>query len=169
MHRIIRKRILKKLGQKTNNVAPPTVSAAEVCPNLSSGYDPQRTQIIYSVADLVNKSLNIATNGGYNFKTLRDIGWNITPDMFPSPDQKNLAMFLKKLFSTLMNNGNAFANKVSLGDLNKNIEALVQSPELRNLSSVNPSGPLSKISNNLTGNITQMLASLTPNIQTKLV
>jgi len=180
MNSKLRLRILKKIAQTTGDtptsgvaqtmtVSAPTVTMEAAYPNARSGYDDARARIVFALGDLLNKSINLATAGKYNIQSLRNKSWQITPDEFPSPDQKNLAMFFKKVFISLFNNGQAFPQKLTSEQLTEKAEDLLQSQEFRNLSQVSPTGPIAiKITSNLQSEVRRLLSSLNPKAPTAL-
>ncbi len=133
---------------------PPALTASEAYPSIRTGWDAARIVIIDSLGSKLNLAAHIITNGEYNLQILRDKSFNFDPSSFPSPDQKNIMLFFKKVYQLLLNSGRPFNKPLTTGQIVQLVNQLGQSPELRNLAQVNPTGTLAQ---KLGGNLQDMI------------
>ena len=166
---IIRRRFWDKLAQTipteqvaaTKLTSAPTIMVSRLYPNIRTGFNAAQVIIIDSLVNKLNVALHMATGGAYNLQILKNKSWIFDPSSFPSPDQKNLILFFAKVYHGLLNNGNAFKQPLAMPELTVIVNNLVQAVELKNLSQINPIGPIAqKISANLRGDIKNDLARL---------
>lgn len=154
-----------------NTAVPPDPSplASSLYPSIRIGFDSARVAIIDSLVRILSSAANIATNGKYNLQNLRNQNFLFDPSEFASPDQKNLMVFFQKVYKTLLNNGQAFTVAVSAEQLQQMIPFLLQSPELANLSVVNPTGQIAQKAppGNFKDNIRELVARLQPTVLTR--
>lgn len=175
-------KILSKLAQTDPNVPTtqvatnkqippaPAITASEAYPNIRSGYSQAQIPIIDSIVQKLNIASNIATGGTYNLQILRNRGFSFDPSSFPSPDQKNLMNFFLKIFKNLLNSGNSFRTPLIPQQLTEIVEPLIQAPELKNLSQINPTGPIAQqIPGNLQQDIKNDLMRLLPTVAVRTV
>lgn len=156
-HIKIRQKILQKISQTAASPAAiealPPFEASAAFPNimkLFAGFT-----YINQLINQLHIALHYDTGGKVNFKTMKDAQFNINADQYPSPDQKNLINLSKKIYQNLLNIN---ANKLSKDQIDSIINNLIISPEVNNLSSINPAGPIGqKISGNLKTNIIEFL------------
>ena len=183
----IRLKILRKLAQTvpsepttdtatsnpTTNAAPPpnpSPSASSLYPTLRVGFDPARVSIIEGLVRMLSSAINISTNGKYNFQTLKNQNFQFNPSSFTSPDQKNLMVFFLKVYKTLLNGGQPFTQAVTAAQVAQMVPYLLQSPELANLSEINPTGQIaqkSPMTGNFKDNIRSLVARLQPTVPTR--
>jgi hypothetical protein len=137
--------------------------------NIRGGYDSTRVGIINGLVKILSTAANTATNGKYNLQILRNQNFTFDPSEFTSPDQKNLMVFFQKVYKTLLNNGQEFAQPVNATQLSNMVNFLLQSPELANLSQVNPTGQIAQKAppGNFKDNIREQLARLQPTVPTR--
>src|SRR5579864_8569697 len=156
----------------TNAAVPPDPSplASSLYPTIRVGFDPARVSIIETLVKMLSLGANIATNGKYNFQNLRNQNFQFDPSSLTSPDQKNLLVFFLKVYKTLLNGGQPFTTAVTADQVKQMVPFLLQSPELANLSQINPTGQISQKSN-LSGsfkdNIRDLVARLQPTVPTR--
>jgi hypothetical protein len=152
-------------------VAPdPSPLASSLYPSIRVGWDSARVAIIESLVRSLSSAANIATNGQYNLQTLRNQNFQFDPSSFTSPDQKNLLVFFLKVYKTLLNAGQAFTQALTADQVSQMIPYLLQSPELANLSTINPTGQIaqkSTIPGNFKDGIRDMVARLQPTVTTR--
>jgi hypothetical protein len=155
----------------TNNPATPpapAIRASDIYPTVRIGFDPGRVVVIDSLVGILNTASQIATAGQYNLQVLRNLNFQFDPSSFTSPDQKNLMIFFQKVWKTLLNGGVAFTAPMPAATLNTDVQFLLQSPELANLSQMNPSGAISqKIPGNFKDDIRNLIARLQPTVPTR--
>lgn len=181
-----RLKILRRIAQETGAPAPdapatatpadppvapppaPTLRASEAYPSIRVGFDAGRVAIIDNVVARLNIASNTITNGKYNFQVLKNNNFQFDPSEFSSPDQKNLMLFFQKVFQTLLNRGASYTQAVSSQAINTAVQYLLQSPELANLSQVNPAGPIAqKIPGNFKDGLRELIARLQPTVPTQ--
>lgn len=156
----------------SNNTAVPTDPSPPVSQlyPIRNGFDSARVAIIDGLVKQLSMSANIATGGKYNLQSLKNQNFQFDPSSFASPDQKNLMVFFQKTFNTLLNRGQDFNQPVSSTQLNSWVSYLLQSPELANLSQVNPTGQIAQkapIQGNFKDTIREALARLQPTVPTR--
>ena len=149
----------------SNNIAVPpdtSPSVSQLYP-IRNGFDSARASIIDGLIRQLSVAVNVATDGKYNLQKLRNINFQFDPSEFGSPDQKNLMLFFQKVFKTLLNSGQTFTQPINAVQLNNMVTFLLQSPELANLSQVNPTGQIAQkapIKGNFKDIIREQLARL---------
>lgn len=185
----IRLKMLQKIAQAqgaqnnpggTQTNVPSTSNNTQVQPdpsppasdlyNIRSGYDSARVGIINGLVRQLSAAANVATSGKYNLQILRNQNFTFDASEFNSPDQKNLMLFFLKVYKTLLNNGQEFTQAVNATQLTNMINYLLQSPELANLSQVNPTGQIAQkapIKGNFKDTIREQLARLQPTVPTR--
>lgn len=155
---------------QTQIPADPSPPASQLYPSLRNGYDSQRVGIIDTLVRQLSSATNTATSGQYNLQQLRNNNFQYDPSQFSSPDQKNIVGFFYKVFRTLLNSGQTFNQPVSAQQLNNYTITLLQSPELSNLSDVNPTGQIAQkapIKGNFKDSIRELVARLQPTVPTR--
>lgn len=155
----------------TNTTVPPDPSplASSLYPTIRVGFDPARVVIIENLIRTLSLATNIATNGKYNLQNLKNQNFQFDPSGLTTPDQKNLTVFFLKVYKTLLNAGQPFTAVVSADQLQKSVLYLLQSPELANLSQINPTGQIaqkSQISGSFKDAIRELIARLQPTVTT---
>lgn len=174
MNRNLRIRILNKIAQTEPAAKPvppaPSITASQAYPSIRSGFDAAKVAIIDSLVGKLNVAIHTVTGGTYNLQILKNKNFIFDPSSFQSPDQKNLANFFVKVYQKLLNSGNAFAHPLTDQELAPIIDSLLQAPELKNLSQVNPTGQVAqKVSSNIQQDIKSDLTRLLPNIAVRSV
>lgn len=176
MNRNFRRRLFKlaQVSMPTDQVAstmplmapPPVFQASAMYPSIRTGFASNSVVIIDELVNLLNTALHYATAGTMNFQKLRDINFNFDPSQAPSVDQRNLMNLSKKVFKTLLNSGQAFAQKLDFSKVGELTKLLLTSQEINNLSQISPSGLLAtKIPGNLKTLITNYLNYLQLTVQ----
>jgi len=135
----------------TTSVAapPPAFQASSMYPTVRKGYNPNSVQILDNFISLLNKAIHYTTSGKINFQTFKNNNFNFDASTSPSPDQKNIMNFSKKVYQNLLNNG-MFAKALTAQEINVKIDFLLKQPEYQGLSQVQPSSQLAlKIGGNL--------------------
>lgn len=183
----VRLKILQKIAQTVPTDAPtstatpnatsttpvpadPSPLASSLYPGIRRGFDSARVAIIDSLVRMLSSAANIATNGKYNFQILRNQTFQFDPSSFTGTDQKNLMVFFLKVYKTLLNNGQTFDQPVSGEKLQQMVAYLLQSTELNNLASINPTGQIaqkSPIPGNFKDNIRDLVSRLQPTVTTR--
>lgn len=158
-------------GTSNNTQVPPDPSppASQLYP-IRNGWDSARVAIIDGLVRQLSVAVNVATNGKYNLQNLRNNNFTFDPSEFGSPDQKNLMLFFLKVYKTLLHNGQNYTQPVSATQINDMANFLLQSPELANLSQVNPTGQIAQkvpIPGNFKDTIREMVARLQPTVPTR--
>lgn len=157
--------------QPTTTVpADPSPPASQLYPTVRNGYDSTRVNIIDSLVRQLSSATNVATQGKYNLQQLRNSNFQFDPSQFASPDQKNIMLLFLKVYKTLLNNGQNFTQPVSAQQLNGYVSLILQSPELANLSQVNPTGQIAQkapIPGNFKDTIRELVARLQPTVPTR--
>jgi hypothetical protein len=128
-------------GSITPDPSPPATS---LYPTIRTGFNTRRSNIIDNLVKQLSVAVNTATMGQYNLLSLRDNSFQFDPSQFKSPDQKNLIVLFQKVYNSLLNHGETFQQEVNANQLHTMIQSLLQSPELNNLSTVNPTGQISQ-------------------------
>lgn len=154
-----------------NTAVPPDPSplASSLYPTIRTGWDSARVSIVDSLCKVLSSAANVATNGTYNLQNLRNENFQFDSSSFGSPDQKNLMLFFQKVYKTLLNNGQAFTTPLTADQVKQMVPYLLQSPELANLSAVNPTGQIAQKapSGNFKDNIRDLVARLQPTVTTQ--
>jgi hypothetical protein len=185
----IRLKMLEKIAQAqgeqanpgvTQTNVPATSNNTQVQPDPSppasdlydirGGYDAARVGIINGLIRQLSVAVNVATSGKYNLQILKNQNFTFDPSEFTSTDQKNLMLLFQKVYKTLLNNGQEFTAPVNAAQLTNMINYLLQSPELANLSQVNPTGQLAQkapIKGNFKDTIREQLMRLQPTVPTR--
>lgn len=180
----VRFKILQKIAQTagatttdvpatSNNVqvAPdPSPLASSLYPTIRTGFDAGRVTIIDTLVRMLSNAVNIATSGAYNLQNLRNQNFQFDSSGFDSTDQKNLMVFFSKVYKTLLNSGQPFTTAVTAAQLQQMIPFLLQSPELANMSQLNPTGQVAQkatIPGNFKDNIRDLIARLQPTVPTR--
>lgn len=156
----------------SNNVeVPPDPSppASSLYPTVRTGWDPARVVIVDSLCKILSSAANVATSGTYNLQNLRNQNFQFDSSSFGSPDQKNLMLFFQKVYKTLLNNGQSFTTALTPDQVKQMVPYLLQSPELANLSTVNPTGQIAQKAppGNFKDNIRDLVARLQPTVTTR--
>lgn len=156
----------------TNAAVPPDPSplASSLYPTIRVGFDSARVSIIETLVKMLSSAINIATNGKYNFQNLRNQNFQFDPSSLSSPDQKNLLVFFLKVYKTLLNGGQPFTAALTADQVKQMVPFLLQSPELANLSQINPTGQIaqkSNLSGSFKDNIRDLVARLQPTVPTR--
>lgn len=176
MNRKLRLKFLNKIAQTATPSVPteqvaaskpiqpaPAISASDAYPNVRTGYTAAQMDVINSLVSKLNVATHIATGGTYNLQVLKNKAFTYDPSEFQSPDQKNLVNFFNKVFHGILNAGNAFPAPLNNQQLSAIVTPLIQAPELKNLSQVNPTGQIAqKIPGNLQQDIRNDLMRLLP-------
>lgn len=168
----IREKIFKKLCQDTISTSkiieekndyglPPIPSfiASSIYTSLFSAFNSESITIIDNLITLLNKALHYSTFGKVNFEKLKNNNFSIDASSLPSPDQKNLVNFSKKIFKYILNSGNSFNKKLTAKQVILFVDDLLSSQEISNLP-VSGSLLSQKISGNLKTLIINLLTSL---------
>jgi hypothetical protein len=154
-----------------NTAVPPDPSppASSLYPIIRTGWDPARVVIVDQLCKILSSAANVATNGTYNLQNLRNENFQFDASSFGSPDQKNLMLFFQKVYKTLLNNGQSFTAPLNANQVKQMVPYLLQSPELANLSTVNPTGQIAQKApaGNFKDNIRDLVARLQPTITTR--
>ena len=152
-------------------VAPdPSPLASSLYPTIRVGWDSARVSIIESLVRTLSMAANIATNGKYNLQILRNQNFQFDPSSLTDSDQKNLMVFFLKVYKTLLNAGQPFTQALTPDQVTAMIPYLLQSPELANLSTINPTGQIAQktpISGNFKDGIRDLVARLQPTVTTR--
>lgn len=174
MNRKLRIKILEKMAQANPAPAPtgqpaqsptlpppPAFQASAIYPGIRSGFNVASVPIIDNLINLLNTAVHYASGGKVNFQVFRNENFNFDASQSPSVDQKNLMNLSKKVYTTLLNNGNGFSQPLTGQQIADMTDRLLASQEYNNLSKVNPTGPLAlKIPGNLKTNIYNNLTYL---------
>jgi len=156
-------------SNNTSVPSDPSPPASQLYP-IRNGFDAARVVILDGLVKQLSVAANVATGGKYNLQNLKNENFQFDPSEFASPDQKNLMVFFQKVFFTLLNRGQNFNQPVNAAQLNSWVSYLLQSPELANLSQINPTGQIAQkapVSGNFKDTIREMLARLQPTVPTR--
>ena len=144
---------------------PPDFQASAIYPGIRIGFASNSITIIDELVSLLNIALHYTTAGAINILKLRSMNFIFDASQSPSVDQRNLMNFSKKIFTTLLNSGQPFVQKLDATKIEEMVDTLLASQELNQLSQVNPSGLLAtKIPGNLKTTITNYLNYLKRNL-----
>lgn len=159
-------------GTPQNTTVPvdPSPPASQLYPTLRVGFDANRVGIIDALVKQLSSATNVATDGKYNLQQLRNNNFQFDPSQFSSPDQKNIMNLFNKVYKTLLNSGQTFNQAVSAQQLSNYVAIILQSPELANLSQVNPTGQIAQkqpIPGNFKDTIRELVARLQPTVPTR--
>ena len=175
MNKQLRMRVLEKLAQinttslpsdqaaqtKPTTAAPPAFQASAIYPGIRYGFNTASIPIIDAFVSLLNTAVHYASNGAVNFQTFRNDSFNFDASIAPSVDQKNLMNLSKRVYHTLLNNGQAYKQALTGKQVSDMVDMILASPEFNNLSHVSPTGLLAtKIQGNLKTLITNYLTYL---------
>lgn len=175
MNRDLRLKILKKMAQadlgtiptdqavqsKPAPPPPPSFQASSAYPGIRYGFNQASVAIIDNLASLLNMAAHYSSAGAINFQTFRNDNFNFDASGVPSVDQRNIMNLSKKVYHTLLNNGQEFARPLTAQQVAEMADIVLESPELNNLSHVSPTGQLAlKIQGNLKTLITNYLTYL---------
>lgn len=172
MNRELRLKILKKMAQadlgtvptdeavqaKPATPPPSPFQASTVYPGIRAGFNQISIPIIDSLVSLLNMAAHYSSAGAINFQKFRNNGFNFDASNVPSIDQKNIMNLSKKIYHTLLNNGQEFKKPLTGQQVTDMVDSISESPEFNNLSHVSPTGQLAiKIQGNLKTLITNHL------------
>ena len=158
----IRKKIFQKIAEISVPVTPPTPAAiapptdwmASSAYPIQSAFNPISIGLINQLCEILHTALHYATGGKINFQTLKGLNFTMDASGMPSPDQKNLVNLSKLVYQNIL----IKTKKVSPEEIDLIVNKLSHSPELNNLSSISPAGPIGqKIPGNLKTNILNIL------------
>jgi hypothetical protein len=149
--------------------APPPFQASSAYPGIRQGFNAASVQLIDQLCGLLNLSLQYASNGAVNFQVFRNNNFNFSASDTSNMDQKNLMLFSKMLYHSLLNSGNPFEQPLTAQQVQVMIQRLETSQPLMALAQTNPTGPIAqKVPGNLKTNILaylQYLAAANPAAQ----
>ena len=140
---------------------PPNFIAADMYPNIRTGYNQASIPIINSLVSLLNTSVHYASEGKVNFPVFKSENFNFDESESPSVDQKNLMSLSKLVFHTLLNSGNTYPQPLTGQQIEGIVNKVQAAGPLQNLSQTRPTGQLAtKIPGNLKTSIIDLLMRL---------
>ncbi len=143
-----------QVAQNKTIANPPIFQASSMYPGIRNGFNETSIILIDHLVNILNTALHYASAGTINFLILKNQNFTIDASIAPSIDQKNLINLSKKIYHFLLNGGTPFAKPMPSTQLSGIIDQIIQSPELNNLSTISPTGPIAqKIPGNLKNNI----------------
>lgn len=140
---------------------PPAFTASGAWGWMGNVYNSASVGFINSLVSTLNTALHYASQGQHNWQTLKNNSFNVDSSGEKSVDSKNLLNLSRLIYTSYLNGGNQFPQKVTGDQVATWNNAVMQAQSYLNLSQLSPTGAIAqKMPGNLKDNIANTLRQL---------